>query len=329
VKIYGQGFLLTPDERNQLIAKDPQNATCIFPYIGGEEVNTSPTQDFHRYVISFGEMTLEEAGRWPILLNIVREKVKPERDQNNREGYRRYWWQFGEKRPGLNEAIAPLERCLVAAQVTKHLVFSFQPTNRVLSQKLFVFPLPAYTSFALLQSRVHQAWAWLLSSTMKNDLNYSATDCFENFPFPRPEPQVVIPELESIGEALYEARARFMRDSSQGLTDTYNLLRDSKCDDKRTVELRRLHEGMDRAVLAAYGWADIEVPPYTTPATDADRDALERFEDEVIDRLFVLNATRSEAERIGGATTRKARKKRPQATTDTAAQLDFLEADRG
>src|SRR5690554_2263725 len=46
-KIYGQGFLLTPEEREELIAKDAKNGERIFPYIGGEEVNTSPTQDFH------------------------------------------------------------------------------------------------------------------------------------------------------------------------------------------------------------------------------------------------------------------------------------------
>jgi len=40
-------------------------------------------------------------------------------------------------------------------------------------------------------------------------------------------------------------------------------------------------------VLDAYGWTDIPVPPYGTPTTDAERRALEAFEDEAIDRLFV------------------------------------------
>jgi hypothetical protein len=30
--------------------------------------------------------------------------------------------------------------------------------------------------------------------------------------------------------------------------------------------VRALHEEMDRAVLAEYGW-DVEVPPYTSPVT--------------------------------------------------------------
>jgi hypothetical protein len=56
---------------------------------------------------------------------------------------------------------------------------------------------------------------------------------------------------------------------------------------------------MDRAVLDAYGWSDVAVPPYC-PVTDADRTAVQAFEDEVIDRLYVLNAERARAEeRLG------------------------------
>ena len=52
-------------EMHRLIAKDPRNAERIFPYIGGEEVNDSPTHTHHRYVINFGEMSEDEARRWP------------------------------------------------------------------------------------------------------------------------------------------------------------------------------------------------------------------------------------------------------------------------
>ncbi|WP_234023795.1 DNA methyltransferase [Sorangium cellulosum] len=298
-KVYGEGFTLAPDERDVLVRRSGKNAERIFPYIGGEEVNTSPTQSFDRYVISFGQMDLVEAEHWPDLIRIVREKVKPERDRNNREVRRKYWWRFGESAPALYAAIAPLERCLVTARVTKHLCFSFQPTCRILNEKLYVFPFDRFTPFAVLQSRIHAPWAWLLSSTLETRLNYSASDCFETFPFPRRDPRRTITEVESIGERLYEARARFMVDAAQGLTSTYNALKDPACGDPRIHELRRLHEDVDRAVLGAYGWADIPVPP-CCPLTDEDHEALQAFEDEVIDRLYVLNAERArEEQRLG------------------------------
>ena len=52
------------EEMHRLIEKDPKNAERIFPYIGGEEVNSSPTHSHHRYVINFGEMTEDEARQY-------------------------------------------------------------------------------------------------------------------------------------------------------------------------------------------------------------------------------------------------------------------------
>jgi hypothetical protein len=257
-------------------------------------------------------MTIEEARRWPDLARIVEERVKPERDRLREDNasarvLRKYWWRFQAHRPTLCAAIAPLKRCLVTAVVTKHLMFSFQPTDRIFSHKLYVFPLDGYTPFAVLQSRIHLPWAWLLSSTMKTDLNYSASDCFETFPFPKPDPRTVIPELEAIGEKLYQARAKYMVDTEQGLTKTYNAIEDLSCTDARILELRRLHEEMDRAVLDAYGWKDIAVPPYC-PMTDADREAIQAFEDEVIDWLYVLNAERAREEELLGKGDKKPKK---------------------
>jgi hypothetical protein len=115
--VLGQGFTLTPDARRVLVERHGKNAERIFPYLGGEEVNTSPTQNFDRYVISFAQMPLEEIERWPDLVDILRKKVKPERDKlkDNTDGrdYKARWWQFGKLRLGLYAAIASLDRCLV------------------------------------------------------------------------------------------------------------------------------------------------------------------------------------------------------------------------
>lgn len=311
--VLGLGFTLSFEDREEFVARDPRNAERICPYLGGEELNTSPTQSPSRFVINFGQMALEEAERWPDLVEKVRRDVKPERDKNNRENYRKFWWLFGEYRPGLFSALHSVERCLVTARVTKHLCFSFQATNVVLNEKLYVFPLESHCCFTVLQSRVHEPWARLLSSLFGSSrscgpvLNYGASDCFETFPFPHPNPRTAIPELEDIGERLYAARAKYMVDENVGLTITYNRLKDPDHHDARIDELRRLHEEMDRAVLAAYGWSDVAVPPFCL-ATPADHAALEAFQDEVIDRLFVLNAERAAQERAQGLGEKKAAK---------------------
>ncbi|WP_437970016.1 DNA methyltransferase [Sorangium sp. So ce260] len=296
----GDGFVLTDGEARALRAGDPAAAEVLRPFLGGEEVNSSPSHSPHRHVIDFGERGLEDAGRWPALLSIVRSRVKPARDRLKLTGidagHRARWWQFANTRPELRRTIAPLGRCLVAARVTKHLCFAFQPAGRTFSDQLCVFAIDDYGRFAVLQSRAHESWARLLSSTMGEGLRYAPSDCVETFPFPRPEHLAAGGRLEVAGERLYTARARLMVELGEGLTAMYNLLKDPACERPGVVELRRLHEEMDRAVLAAYGFGDIDVPPYTTPVTPGERSAADAFDDRVIDRLFALNEARAAEE---------------------------------
>ena len=136
----------------------------IFPYIGGEEVNDSPTHAHHRYVINFGER--ERGGvprRWPDLMAIVEEKVKPERmAQDNREALREaYWWQFGETRA---ELCTPRSRAGARAgrsrSVTPALAFAFLPTRSCLRAHAHRLRRSTrYAAFCALQSRAHEIWA--------------------------------------------------------------------------------------------------------------------------------------------------------------------------
>jgi hypothetical protein len=277
----------------ELIAKDPRNAERIFPYIGGEEVNDSPTHAHHRYVINFGDMTEAEARQWPDLMAIVEAKVKPQRDQDKREIRKRYWWRFGETTPALFAAVRSLDHVLAVSLVTQHVGFALVPASTVFSHKLGVFAAPRSAFFCVLQSTGHEVWARFFSSTLEDRLNYSPTDCFETFPFPRN--WETDPALEAAGKEYYEFRAALMRDLWIGLTQTYNLFHDPEMEERlralygkraansdwRTAEkapadqptlvlyptpaaaaagilrLSELHTAMDRAVLHAYGWDDI------------------------------------------------------------------------
>jgi hypothetical protein len=141
---------------------------------------------------------------------------------------------------------------------------------------------------------------------MKSDLSYAPSDCFETFPFPKPDPRTVLPTLEDIGQRLYEFRAKYMVDENVGLTITYNRLKDPACTDARILELRALHEEMDQKVLEAYAegdpegrWLEVVVPPFC-PMNDEEKKKLEAFEDGVIDRLFALNAKRAKDEERQG-----------------------------
>src|SRR5258708_36963779 len=64
-------------------------------------------------------------------------------------------------------------------------------------------------------------------------------------------------DLETIGEQYYRFRSELMSRNNQGLTSTYNRFHDPNESDPGILTLRKLHDEMDRAVLAAYGWDDV------------------------------------------------------------------------
>jgi hypothetical protein len=134
--LWPMGFVVSPEEREFLINRNGRAAVRIFPFLGGEEVNQDYRQEPHRFVIDFEAMSLEEASEWPDLLEILSLRVKPEREANRRPVYRNRWWLFAERQNRLYETIRSMRRCLVTCIVTKHLLFSFQPTDRVFSHKL-------------------------------------------------------------------------------------------------------------------------------------------------------------------------------------------------
>jgi hypothetical protein len=255
----------------RLIAENPKNAEVIFPYIGGEEVNSSPTHAHHRYVINLGERSEEECRReWPELMAIVERKVKPERDQlkDNADGRRRkqIWWQFGRATPALEAAVAMCERVLAISRVGNSVSYAFMAPSSVFAESLVVFPMGGMSFLSVLQGRIHEWWARFFASSMKDDLRYSPSDCFETFPFPTallnsatndPAEATTRQSLESIGERYHQFRAELMVGTGVGLTSTYNRFHDPAETSSGLLELRRLHGEMDQAVLAAYGWSDV------------------------------------------------------------------------
>ena len=303
-------------EMHRLIAKDAKNLERIFPYIGGDELNNDPEHRHHRFAISFGEMTEDEARRWPDLMSIIEQRVKPQRSTDNRDIRKKYWWRYGEIAPALYEAIAGFDRILaINCGATPHMSFSMMPSKAVFANTLDIFPFDQFSVFCSLQSRPHEVWARFFGSSMKDDLRYTPSDCFETFPFP-PNFEAD-PTLEEAGHAYYEFRAALMVRNDEGLTKTYNRFHDP---DERSADidrLRELHAAMDRAVLDAYGWTDLRPTcAFLLDYEDDDGDDEgtapsgrrrkkpwrfrwpDELRDEVLARLLQLNRDRAEQERL-------------------------------
>jgi hypothetical protein len=187
-------------EMHRLIAKDPRNAERIFPYLGGEEVNTSPTHAHHRWCIDFNDFPLRRdaglqswflnegseacdkrrkewrrvgivpgdypgpvAADWPDLVEIVRAKVKRERDLlgDNPDARRRRenWWKWGRYTPALFEALRTHHRFLALSRVGQQLAFTVLPAAIVPAETIVAVMFEEFASFACLQCRSHEQWS--------------------------------------------------------------------------------------------------------------------------------------------------------------------------
>lgn len=172
----------------------------------------------------------------------------------------------------------------------------------------------------ILHSRVHEIWALFFSSSIKNDLRYSPSDCFVTFPFPPGWEDH--PALDATGRAYDAFRKEIMLRNREGLTDTYNRFHDREESSPDIDHLRALHDAMDRAVLDAYGWTDLRPQCEFIRVNDEEEERPEwryrwpeTMHDEVFGRLLKLNGERARAEgeaavRAVEATGKKPRKKK-------------------
>jgi hypothetical protein len=302
---------------HELIALDPRNAERLYPYLGGEELNSCPTYAPARYIIDFGGCTEQEARRWPQLFRIVEERVKPQRFGPQSTVNPQKWWLFARPATDLYAAVSGMRRVVARSLTsTNFSTFSFVPTGIVFDQTLVVFALSQDAAFALLTSRVHECWAVFLGGTMKDDPRYNVKDCFRTFPLP---PAWEGSEaLEQTGRTCFEFRSQVMIRNNEGPTKLYNRLRDPDERDADILKLRDLHAAMDRAVLDAYGWTDIQphcefILDYVdeeddNPGKPSKKKKPYRYRwpddirDEVLGRLLELNAQRAKEEALAGAT---------------------------
>lgn len=242
----GTGFILDDAEARELLAlSDADYSLVVRPYLIGEDIADDPEQAPRRWIIDFTKLPLEEAMGWPVALEIVRKRVKPERDVANREPNRTFWWQFERPRPEMRSAIAGLSRFIAANRIGKRLLLAWQQPEICPSDLTIVFAFEDDFAMGVLTSRIHGEWARAQSSTLRVDIRYTPTSAFETFPWPIENRE----EVAELAAALIERRREICVAEGIGLTRLYNLV-----DEGAWRDLRDLHRELDEAVAAAYGW---------------------------------------------------------------------------
>ena len=296
VKLHGAGFIVTAEEAaaftlqgSQTINRDYRNGRDL----SGESRNA-------KVIDAFGLSAEDLRTRYPAIYQRLNDRVRPEREQNNRATYRNNWWIFGEPRSVLRPALANLSRYIATVVTSKHRLFQFLDAEILADDALICIGSKDAFHLGVLSSQSHAAWAWANGGSIGmyiGNVRYNKSRCFETFPFPA-EDTGLAPELHNKIADLAEqidAHRKRQQAANPGLTLTgmYNVLEALKAGRDLTAKektihtqglvgvLKELHDELDAAVLQAYGLE-----------TGLSNDAL-------LSHLVTLNAKRAAEEKTG------------------------------
>lgn len=247
--INGPGFILDESKAGELLKKGNPWLDVIRPYLVGEDVLGRPDHGPSRWVIDFGFRALEDCEEhFPDALDIVREKVKPDRDRNRDKHYRTYWWQFARPIREMREQLAGLNRYIASPATGKRILCAWQSSRTCPSNATIVFAFEDDYAMGILLSSAHTAWTVARCSTLEDRLRYTPTTVFMAFPWPdRSEDSVAA--VGTASAELIAHRDQLCLEREIGLTQLYNEL-----DEGAHKPLRELHRDLDLAVADAYDW---------------------------------------------------------------------------
>ncbi len=246
----------------------------------------------------FGLDADEARTRFPKVYEHVVREVKPERDKNRRAIYRDNWWIHGEPRRDLRRQLDGLPRFIATVETAKHRLFLFLDASILPDNKLIAIALAdAFHLGVLSSARSPRMDARAGGLGVEDGPVYVKTKCFEPFPFPDAT-DAQAEAVRRLGEAIDAHRKARQVETGVGLTDLYNAVEalragraltakeQRSADDGLAHTLLDLHRQLDRAVLDAYGWSDLDAEAPT-------------FRAAVLTRLVALNAERRVEEEAG------------------------------
>ena len=279
-ELSGKGFIVSELKAKKLIKQDLKNQDILKPMLDGKSlINLHLPKD---WVIDFNDMSIEEASDYKLPFKTVKEKVKPERDNNKEKSRREHWWKYGRSRPAMRKALKGLSCYIAIPKVTKYIVFSPVDISILPCEANMIIASDDYYILGILNSNIHRLWVKAQSSTLKGDTRYTNTTCFETFPFPQPPrkgerrfapTEKIVQQIRNKTTQLHEYRTQQMEKKQWGITQLYN-----EYFHEPASKLYQLHHELDKLVMQAYGF---------------------KAEDDILSELLKLNFELAEKEKQG------------------------------
>ena len=246
----GAGFDIPEEAALEWIHQDQRNAEVVRPFSMGYNLAQCPLGKPDRWIVDFGTLSIEEAEKFPLPFQHLRDYVRPERLANKNKDLHVTWWLHWRPRPAMRKALSDKNCYFAVGEVSKWAIFVPCEKNWLPGNKNKAVASDDYYVLGLLTSSVHRTWMHSQKGTLKGDIAYTHDTCFETFPFPQ---LVTAQQAEAIRQQMIELndyRNAWMVENQKGITELYN-----RYFDEPASKLRKLHAALDALVLKAYGWS--------------------------------------------------------------------------
>jgi hypothetical protein len=290
----GKGFQVPGEVADEIRKMGERYERVIQPLLRGEVMNDLPTLSTPEWVVDLYPLSLEEARDYPAALNWLEQHVRPGREEmRNKPKLQENWWRFERDARALRVALKGRSEVLALALTSKTMVPAWVSPNQIFSHTVAVFPCATYSLQAMLTSSMHRDWALSEGSGRGTSPRYLPSRAFA--PFPQPQ---FNENMHRAGTRLNDRQRSIMRGRGIGLTRLYNLVNDSDVQGDHDIEsLRQSQIDVDRAVLDAYDWNDIDLDHGFHTYRQMQRWTVSpEARVEILDRLLEENHRRAEEE---------------------------------
>ena len=233
----GGYFFLTPEEKQEIIKKEPQSGKYIRKVLGAQEY----INDIERYCLWLEGITPSELKNSPMIYERVK-KVREFRLASKAESTRK----FADRPTEFKQNAQPNTPYLIIPSVSsenrRYVPIGYIQPEVIATNATQIIPNATLYEFGVITSNVHMAWMRIVAGRLKSDYRYSSTIVYNTFPWP----------------TVTDEQKKFIANTAQGILDARALYPDSSLADlydelTMPVELRKAHQANDIAVMKAYG----------------------------------------------------------------------------
>ena len=248
----GGNLLLTPEERQTLLQKQPSLLEWIKPILGSKEF----LNNGERYCLWLADAStkqLTDLMQIPEVKERI-EGVKAMRLASKKEATRKKAdipWLFDEIRQPKQGAYILVPR--VSSERRPYVPMAFLDSSIITTDRNQMIPNATLYEFGILNSEMHMDWMRVVTGRLKSDFNYSAKLVYNNFPWPEADDQQKA-QIEKLAQATLNAREdEFAKDTNTSLAHLYdpNLM---------PIALRKAHQKLDKAVDKLYQAKGFKTP---------------------------------------------------------------------